>query len=62
MWLLRLLAVLLVVAMGAGLVIYALTGNRYWLALAWRLFKIGILFALIFFALMIIERVIVIPA
>lgn len=61
MWLLRLLAVLLLIAIGVGLVAYATTGNRRWLVLAWRLFKAGILFALIFFALMIVERVLVIP-
>ncbi len=62
MWLLRLLAVILVVAIGAGLLIYVLTGNRYYLAFTWRLFRYGIVFALIIFALMIIERVAIIPA
>ena len=62
MWLLRLLAVVLVVAIGAGLLIYVVTGNRNYLAFAWRLFRYGLVFALIVFALMIIERVAVIPA
>ncbi len=61
MWLLRLLAVILAIAIGAGLLFYALTGNRSWLALSWRLFRWGLVFALIVFALMIIERVAVIP-
>ncbi|MGE5470300.1 MAG: hypothetical protein ACM3X0_05825 [Bacteroidota bacterium] len=61
MWLLRLLAVILVVAVGGGLLIYAITGQRAYLGLAWRLFRYGIVFALIVFALMIIERVAVIP-
>ena len=61
MWLLRLLAVVLVVAIGAGLLIYVITGNRNYLAFACRLFRYGIVFALIVFALMIIERVAVIP-
>ena len=61
MWLLRLLAVVLVVAIGVGLLAYALTGNRGYLAFAWRLFRYGIVFALIVFALMVIERVAVIP-
>jgi cytochrome c-type biogenesis protein CcmE len=34
MWLLRLLAAILVIAIGAGLLIYALTGNRSYLALS----------------------------
>ena len=61
MWLLRLLAVILVVAIGAGLLIYVVTGDRRYLALAWRLFHYGIVFALIVFGLMIIERVALIP-
>ena len=61
MWLLRLLAVVLVVAIGAGFLTYALTGNRNYLTFSWRLFRYGIVFALIVFALMIIERIAVIP-
>ncbi len=61
MWLLRLLAVLLVVAIGVGLLIYTLTGDRRYLALSWRLFRYGIVFALIVFGLMIIERMALIP-
>ena len=61
MWLLRLLAVILLVAIGAGLLIYAITGNRGYLLFSWRLFRYGIVFVLIVFALMIIERIAVIP-
>lgn len=61
MWLLRLLAAILVVAIGVGLVVYALSGNRYYLALSWRLFKVGIVFVLLVFALMFIERLAIIP-
>lgn len=61
MWLLRLLAVILVVSVGAGFVIYAITGNRYYLTFAWRMLRYGIVFALIVFALMIIERIALIP-
>ena len=61
MWLLRLLAVILLVAIGAGLLVYAISGKRQYLALAWRLFQYGIVFALIVFALMIIERFALIP-
>ena len=61
MWLLRLLAVILVLAIGAGLLIYVFTGKRNYLAFSWRLFKYGIFFALIVFALMVIERVAIIP-
>lgn len=61
MWLLRLLAAILVVAIGAGLLVYAVTGKRSYLALSWRLFRYGVIFALILFALMFVERVAVIP-
>lgn len=62
MWLLRLLAVLLVIAVGAGFLFYAVTGKRQYLGFSWRLLRWGVVFALIFFALMILERVAVIPA
>lgn len=61
MWLLRLLAVILVLALGAAFLIYALTGDRRYLSFAWRLLRWGIVFALIVFALMIVERVAIIP-
>ena len=62
MWLLRLLAVILVVALGAAFLIYVLTGRRHYLALAGRLLRWSIVFAMIVFALMIIERLALIPA
>ncbi len=61
MWLLRLLAVVLVIAVGAGVVIYAITGNRAYLAFSWRLFRYGVVFALLVFALMFVERLAIIP-
>lgn len=61
MWLLRLLAVLLVIAVGVGVVLYALTGKRSYLAFSWRLFRYGIVFALLVFALMFVERLVIIP-
>jgi hypothetical protein len=61
MWLLRLLAAIVVVAIGAGLLIYAVSGKRYYLTLSWRLFKIALVFALLVFALMFIERLAIIP-
>lgn len=61
MWLLRLLAVVVVIAIGAGLLVYAFTGNRRYLALSWRLFRYGVVFALIVFALMFVERLAIIP-
>jgi len=61
MWLLRLLAALLVIGIGASLLIYTFTGNRFYLRLSGRLLKYGIIFALLVFALMFIERLAIIP-
>ncbi|MFN4340887.1 MAG: hypothetical protein ACK4FE_02490 [Azonexus sp.] len=61
MWLLRLLAVIVVIAIGAGIVLYAFTGNRQYLAFSWRLFRYALVFALLVFALMFVERLAVIP-
>ena len=62
MYVLRLLAVILVIAIGAGIVLSLFTGDRRYLAFSWRLFRYGIVFALLVFALMALERVAVIPA
>jgi hypothetical protein len=61
MWLLRLLAVILIIAIGVSLLLSVLTGNRYYLQLSWRLFRYGIVFALLVFALMFVERLAIIP-
>jgi hypothetical protein len=61
MWLLRVLAVLLVIAIGAGLLVYTFTGDRRYLQLSGRLFRYGVIVGLIVFALLILERVAVIP-
>lgn len=61
MWLLRLLAVILVIALGLGLMLYAFTGKREYLDFAWRLFRYGIAFALLVFALLFVERLAIIP-
>jgi hypothetical protein len=61
MWLLRLLAAILVVGIGASLLIYTFTGNRFYLTLSGRLLKYGIVFALLVFALMFVERLAIIP-
>ncbi len=62
MWVLRVLAVVLAIAIGAGFIAYLVSGQRRYLDFSWRLFGYGIIFALIVFALMILERVAVLPA
>lgn len=61
MWLLRLLAVVLVIAVGAGVLAYVFTGRRTYLAFSWRLFRYGVVVALLVFALMFLERLAIIP-
>lgn len=61
MYVLRLLAVVLVIAIGAGILLSLVTGDRRYLAFSWKLFRYGVVFALLVFGLMILERVAVIP-
>jgi len=44
-----------------GVVLYAFTGRREYLAFCWRLLRYGVLFALLVFALMFLERLAIIP-
>ena len=62
MWLLRLLAVLTVISVAGGVVAYLLTRNPKYLQFSWRLFRYSLIVALLVFALMILERVAIIPA
>lgn len=61
MWLLRLLALLLGIAIVLGFAAGLLTGDRRYLQWSLKLLRFGVLFALIVFALLILERVAIIP-
>jgi hypothetical protein len=61
MWLLRLLAVLTVISVAGGVLAFLLTRNEKYLQFSWRLFRYALIVALLVFALMILERVAVIP-
>ena len=61
MWLLRLLAILTVLAVAGGVAAYLLTGERKYLRFSFVLVRYAIGVALVFFALLIIERVAIIP-
>ena len=61
MWLLRLLAVLTMISVAAGVVIFLFTRDARYLQIAWRLFRYALIVALLVFALMILERVAIIP-
>lgn len=60
MWLLRLLAVLTLLAVIVGVAAYLLTRNRWYLQFSYRLFRYAVVVALLVFALLILERVAVI--
>ncbi len=61
MWLLRLLAVLSVISVAGGLLAFLLTRNPKYLQFSWRLFCCALVVAFLVFALLILERVAVIP-
>lgn len=61
MWFLRLLAVLTLIAVAGGVASYFLTGNRKYLRFSLSLARYAVGVALAIFALLILERVAVIP-
>ena len=61
MFILRLIAVLVVIAVGGGVVAYLLTRDRKYLAFSWRVFRYSLIVALLVFVLLVLERVAVIP-
>ena len=61
MWLLRLLAVLTVISVAVGVVAYLLARDSRYLRFSWRLFRYALIVALLVFALLILERVAIIP-
>ena len=61
MWLLRLLGVLVLLLVGGGGAAYLLTGNPRYLRFSWRVFRYAAVLALLIFALLILERVAIIP-
>lgn len=60
MLLLRIVGILAAIAIGTGIVAYLFTRDRKYLAFSWRIAKYALIFALILFALLAFERLIVI--
>jgi hypothetical protein len=54
---LRFAAILVVLVTAAGVVLYLLTRDRKYLRFAFQLFKYALIFALLVFGLLIVERV-----
>lgn len=61
MLILRLLAVVVLLVVAGGVVAYLLTRNAKYLQFSWRIFRYSLIVALLVFALMVLERVVVIP-
>ena len=61
MLILRLLAVAVLLAVAGGVFAYLLTGDAKYVRFSWRVFRYALIVALLVFALMILERVAVIP-
>ncbi|MBP9712816.1 MAG: hypothetical protein KBD60_03885 [Sterolibacterium sp.] len=59
MWLLRIVGLLTVIAIGSGIVAYLFTGERRYLQLAGRVTKYALIFVLIVLTLLALERFIV---
>ena len=59
MLLLRIAAILVVLATAAGVVLFLLTRDRKYLRFALQVFKVALLVALLIFGLLILERVVV---
>jgi hypothetical protein len=55
-FLLRLVGILAVIAVGVGIVLFMLTGDRKFLRFSLRLLKWAVIFALLLFALIALER------
>lgn len=60
MLLLRIVGILAAIAIGAGILAYLFTRDKRYLALSWRIAKYAVIFALGLFALLMLERLIVI--
>ena len=61
MWLLRLLAILTAITVAGGVVLYLLLRDAKYLHFSWRVLRYSLIVALLFFALLVIERVAFIP-
>jgi hypothetical protein len=59
MLLLRIVGILAAIAIGAGIIAYLFTRDRRYLSLSWRVAKYALIFALVLFALLAFERLIV---
>ncbi|QDF96010.1 hypothetical protein CJ010_05370 [Azoarcus sp. DD4] len=57
MLIMRLAILFAVLAIGGSLVLWLLTGNPRYRAWAWKAFRVGVAVVFVFFALLLLERV-----
>lgn len=60
MFALRILAYLAVAGIGTSLIAYVVSRDRRYLRYGWRILQYGVIFALVLFALMALERLILV--
>lgn len=60
MLVLRLVGALVLITIAGAFVVYLFTKNRRYLTLAWRVFQFGIVFLLVFLALYVLERLVLV--
>jgi len=60
MLVLRLVGVLVLIAITGSLALYVFTRNRRYLAFAWRVFQFAFVFLLVFMALYLLERLVLV--
>ena len=58
MFLLRIVAVLTGISIGAGILAYLFTGDRRYLGLSWKITRYALVMVFVFLALMFLERVV----
>lgn len=60
MLILRLVGILVAIAVVGSLALYLVTRNRRFLTIAWRIFQFAFIFLLVFMALYVLERLVLV--
>jgi hypothetical protein len=57
---LRLIGILVLIAIAGSIALYIFTRNRRYLTIAWRVFQFAFVFVLVFLALYVLERLVLV--
>lgn len=57
---LRLFGILVLITIGLGVALYLFTRNRRYLTFAWRVFQFAVVFLMVFMALYVLERLVLV--